>query len=46
LRRAANAGGSLDRIRAQSGYLTADVAAAYDGVITLPRVTVQRDLGF
>jgi erythromycin esterase len=46
LRRAAAAGLSFQRIRAQSGYLTCDVTAAYDAVISLPRLTVQRDLGF
>ncbi len=46
LRRAATAGLSFQRIRAQSGYLTYDVAAAYDAVISLPRLTIQRDLGF
>lgn len=46
LRRAAAAGLSLQRIRAQSGYLTSDLAAACDAVISLPRLTVQRDLGF
>ncbi|NUP08061.1 MAG: erythromycin esterase family protein [Polyangiaceae bacterium] len=33
-------------LRAQSGYLTTDVTAAYDAIITLPRFTAQRDLGF
>jgi len=46
LRRAAAAGLTFQRIRAQSGYLTSDVAAAYDAIISLPRLTVQRDLGF
>jgi len=46
LRRATAAGLSFQRIRAQSGYLTCDVAAAYDAIISLPRLTVQRDLGF
>lgn len=46
LRRAAAAGYSFQHIRAQSGYLTGDVAGAYDAVISLPRLTVQRDLGF
>lgn len=46
LRRAAAAGVGFQSIRAQSGYLTGDVASAYDAVISLPRLTVQRDLGF
>ncbi len=46
LRAAATAGVSFNRLRAQSGYLTAPVAAAYDAVITLPRLTLQQDLGF
>lgn len=46
LPRAAAAGLSFQRIRSQSGYLTCDVAASYDAVISLPRLTVQRDLGF
>jgi erythromycin esterase len=46
LHRASAAGLSFQRIRAQSGYLTCDVAAAYDAIISLPRLTVQHDLGF
>lgn len=46
LRGAPATGPSFDRIRAQSGYLTGDVKAGYDGVVVVPRVTVQRDLGF
>lgn len=46
LRRVAAAGQSFQRIRAQSGYLTCDVAGAYDAVISLPRLTIQSDLGF
>ncbi|MGI5864091.1 MAG: erythromycin esterase family protein [Myxococcales bacterium] len=46
LRGAAAAGVAFERIRAQSGYLTLDVTAGYDAVISVPRLTVQRDLGF
>jgi erythromycin esterase len=38
--------GMFSCLRAQSGYLTVDVAAAYDAVISLPKLTVQHDLGF
>lgn len=46
LRKAADAGVAFDRIRAQSGYLTADIAAAYDGLLTLPKITLDTKLGF
>ncbi len=46
LRRAAAAGLSFLRVRSQGGYLTGDVAAAYDAFLSLPRLTIQRDLGF
>jgi erythromycin esterase len=46
MRRATAAGLSFQCIRSQSGYLTCDVAIAYDAIISLPRLTVQRDLGF
>jgi len=46
LRHATAAGLTFQRIRSQSGYLTCDVAAAHDAIISLPRLTVQRDLGF
>jgi erythromycin esterase len=46
LRRAAAVGFAFQRLRAQTGYLTGDVAAGYDAGLSLPRLTVQRDLGF
>jgi len=46
LRKSADAGISFDRIRAQSGYLVGNITAAYDGILVLPTVTVQSDLGF
>lgn len=46
LRAAAEAGFTFDRIRAQSGYLTTDVAAAYDAIVSLPSLTIDRNLGF
>ena len=38
--------GMFSCLRAQSGYLTTDVTAAYDVILSLPKLTVQRDLGF
>lgn len=46
LRGAAEAGIAFDQIRAQSGYLSADVGAAYDGVLTIPEITLDTNLGF
>ena len=37
---------ALNRIRSQGGYVDTDVSAAFDAVISHPRITRQADLGF
>ena len=37
---------ALNRIRSRGGYVDTDVSAAFDAVISHPRITRQADLGF
>lgn len=46
LDKAAGAGIQFDRVRSQAGCLTGDISAAYDGLLNLPRITVDKRLGF
>lgn len=46
LDKAAEAGIKFDRVRSQAGYLTGDIPAAYDGLLNIPRITVDTKLGF